>query len=104
VARWGIGLARETGHVLLDRQAPGEVQQQLREAIEAPGGDRVTDLHVWAIGPRLFAASLCIVSRTPRCADHYRDLIPEELGIVHTTVEVHRHGEEGVVRHGTSSR
>jgi cation diffusion facilitator family transporter len=104
VARWGLGLARETGHVLLDHQASGDVRQRLREAIEAPEGDRVTDLHVWAIGPRRFAASLCVVSRTPRCPDHYRGLIPERLGIVHATVEVHRSGEGGATEHATRPR
>jgi cation diffusion facilitator family transporter len=104
VARWGFGLARETGHVLLDHQASGDVPRRLREAIEAPEGDRVTDLHVWAIGPRRFAASLCVVSRAPKCPDHYRGLIPEKLGIVHTTVEVHQSGEGGVKEHATRPR
>jgi cation diffusion facilitator family transporter len=103
VARWGVSLARETGHVLLDHQASDEVQERLRQAIEAPEGDRVTDLHVWAIGPRLFAASLCVVSRVPRCPDHYRGLIPAALGIVHATVEVHQSGG-GVTDHVTRPR
>ena len=89
VARWSWGLLRNTSHVLLDKQAPEAVRNAVREAIEAHDGDRIADLHVWSIGPDIYAADIALVSDDPQQPDHYKGLIPEELGIVHVTVEVH---------------
>ncbi len=90
VARWSWGLLRETARVLLDRQAPAGLLDGVRGAIENGGDDRVADLHVWSIGPGLFAASIIVVSDSPRSPDHYRDLLPRGSGLAHTIVEVHR--------------
>jgi cation diffusion facilitator family transporter len=89
VARWAWDLLRNTSHVLLDKQAPEAVRNAVREAIEAHGGDRVADLHVWSIGPDIYAAGIALVSANPQQPAHYKGLIPQELGIVHVTVEVH---------------
>ena len=90
VARWSYGLLKESGRVLLDRQADQTMTEPLRQAIEGPSDDRVSDLHVWSIGHRIFAAEIRIVSDRPETPDHYRSLIPEHLNIVHASVEVHR--------------
>jgi cation diffusion facilitator family transporter len=89
VARWAWGLVRGTSRVLLDRQAPEETEERVRRAIESRDGDRVVDLHVWSIGPGIFAATICIVSDRPRLPAHYRGRLPADLGLVHTTIEVH---------------
>jgi cation diffusion facilitator family transporter len=89
VARWVWGLLRKTSHVLLDKQASEAIRNAVREAIQAHDGDRIADLHVWSIGPDIYAAEIALVSNNPQQPDHYKGLIPEELGIVHVTVEVH---------------
>jgi cation diffusion facilitator family transporter len=101
VTRWSLGLLRQTGRVLLDVQLPGDATERLRTAIEAPGGDRVADLHLWSIGPGIHAAAIVVVSDEPQSPDHYRGLIPPDLHVVHATVEVQRcrheaEAEEGV--------
>jgi cation diffusion facilitator family transporter len=90
VARWSWGLLRATSHVLLDRQAPAAIRNGVRDAIEADGTDRIADLHVWSIGPDIYAADIALVSNDPQPPDHYKRLLPGSLGIVHVTVEVHR--------------
>jgi cation diffusion facilitator family transporter len=92
VARWSYSLIRETAGVLLDRQADGQLADMLREAIEAGGPDRVTDLHYWTIGHDIYAAELVIVSSDPSPPGHYRSLIPDHLNVVHVTIEVHELG------------
>jgi len=92
VARWSYTLIRETASVLLDRQADGEMAEALRDAIEAGGPDRVTDLHYWTIGHDIYAAELVIVSSNPSTPAHYRSLIPDRLKVVHVTIEVHELG------------
>jgi cation diffusion facilitator family transporter len=89
VARWSLGLLRETSGVLLDRQGSPEVCQKIQAAIEAVGDNRVSDLHLWHIGPGIFAATISIVTQDPRSPDHYKAMIPENLGIVHSTIEIH---------------
>ena len=112
VARWSMGLLHSTGVVLLDRQGgygyarsdvhaavsllldrqgPDDLRDMIRHRIEseAGGGNRVVDLHLWAIGPRLYSAIIAVVAEEPRDPDHYKRLIPEGIGIVHVIVEVH---------------
>jgi cation diffusion facilitator family transporter len=92
VARWSIGLIRDSSQVLLDRQASAEQLDRLRAAIETASGTRVTDLHLWSIGHGIYAAEIAVVSDRPRMPDDYKGLIPPELGVVHATVEVQHCG------------
>jgi cation diffusion facilitator family transporter len=89
VARWAWGLLRETGGILLDRQAPEHVREAVRAAIEGEADNRLADLHVWAIGPDLYAAELSIVTHEPRDPKDYKALLPAGLRVMHVTVEVH---------------
>lgn len=90
VARWSVGLLRETSLLLLDQQAPVNVREEIREAIESQDDNRISDLHLWAIGPDIFAAVISIISASPKQPDEYKGLIPDHLGLVHATVEVHQ--------------
>jgi cation diffusion facilitator family transporter len=96
VTRWSWGLLRDTGRLLLDHQAPEPVLRAVREAIEGVADNRLYDLHVWSVAPGAYAAALGVVTHAPREPDHYRALIPADLGIVHATVEVQRCGEAPV--------
>ena len=90
VARWSLGLIRDTSGILLDHQAPAAILERVNAAIEGVDGNRITDLHVWSIGPGIFSATITIVSNAPKPPEYYKVLIPDDLGIVHSTVEVHR--------------
>ena len=90
VARWSFGLLRETGRVLLDQQANDKIIHQLIDAIEKPGTDRVSDVHVWSIGHGVYSAAIAIVSDAPKPPGHYRTLLPMQINIVHTTIEIHQ--------------
>ena len=89
VARWSIGLLRATSAVLLDRSASEPVRDEIRASLEAADGNRVVDLHVWCIGPNLYSVVAVVVAPVPRAPQHYKSLLPTDLGIVHATVEVH---------------
>ncbi len=90
VARWSMGLIRDTSGVLLDHQAPAAMLEQTRVAIEDVDDNRIADLHIWSIGPGIYSATMAVVSDTPKPPEYYKSLIPKGLGIVHTIVEVHR--------------
>lgn len=87
---WAIGLLRDSSHMLLDRSAPDTVSQSLRQAIEGDADNRLADMHVWSIGPGIFAAALSVVTHHPQEPDYYKSLVPDELAIRHITVEVNR--------------
>ena len=89
VTRWSWGLLRSSARVLLDMQAPGEVVEAIRNAIESEGDNRVSDLHVWSVGPGIHAAEIAIVSSRPLDPDSYYNLLPKDLGLVHVTFEAH---------------
>ena len=89
IARWSWSLIRSTAGVLLDRQASVQLQQALAEHVLDGSSDQVADLHVWSIGPGIYAAEIAIVSTAPEPAHVYRQRIPSRLGIQHVSIEVH---------------
>lgn len=92
VARWSWGLLRMSAKVLLDWQAETPMTERLRAALLVDDTDRIADLHVWAIGQGQHAAEVTIVTDYAHGPAYYKALLPEDLGIVHLTVEVHRCG------------
>ncbi|HKK23466.1 MAG TPA: CDF family Co(II)/Ni(II) efflux transporter DmeF [Pseudohaliea sp.] len=90
VARWSLGLLRDSSHTLLDRQAPAALCEQLRRAVEGQGHDRVADLHLWSIGPGLHAAELAVVTHDELTPGEVKARLPAALRVVHATVEIHR--------------
>ncbi len=92
VARWSWGLLRVSAKVLLDWQAEDSVIDRLHESLLVDGSDRIADLHVWTIGQGEHAAEVTMVTDHLRDPTHYKALIPDDLGIVHVTIEVHRCG------------
>lgn len=90
VTRWSLRLLRDTSGILLDHQAPSKIEQIIRDAIEERDDNRIADLHIWSIGPTIFASSISIVTDRPQAPEYYKHLIPSGIGLVHTTVEVNR--------------
>jgi cation diffusion facilitator family transporter len=90
VARWSIGLLRDTSRVLLDKQGPETMQQVITESIEANGDSKVSDLHLHAIGPNTYSLVVAVVASDPLSPSAYKDCIPNDLGLAHINVEVHQ--------------
>lgn len=97
VSRWSVGLLRATSSVLLDNQASTKIQRRIQECIE-DDDNRVADLHIWAIGPSIYAAIISVVSGDPKSPEDYKELIPRDLGLAHVTVEVHDGTQEDSTR------
>ncbi|MGE5503943.1 MAG: CDF family Co(II)/Ni(II) efflux transporter DmeF [Actinomycetota bacterium] len=88
IANWSAGLVGRTGAVLLDKSSDDALEAEVRTAIET-GGDRVSDLHLWQVGPGHWAAIVSVVSRTPQPPQHYRGRLAEVHELSHVTIEVH---------------
>jgi len=89
VARWSAGLLRTTAEVLLDHQGPEEKCREIKQSLEADGLTRVTDLHLWCIGPGIYSLIASVSSVRPRQPGDYHRRLPVGLGIVHASFEVH---------------
>ncbi|NPV22558.1 CDF family Co(II)/Ni(II) efflux transporter DmeF [Bradyrhizobium aeschynomenes] len=90
IASWAYGLIRDAGAVLLDANADRRLEATIRARLEA-GGDRVTDLHLWQVGPGHRAVVVSIVSHAPLAPAMYKQRLRDLHGLSHVTVEV-EHG------------
>ncbi len=86
VTRWSWQLLRETSKVLLDEQDQ-DMEEAVKQAVEG-GETKVSDLHVWAIGPDIHAAIVSVVSHQPESPSAYKERIQARCqSLVHVTVE-----------------
>ena len=90
IAQWSYGLMKSSGRVLLDAMEENEdLPGEIRQAIET-GGDRITDLHVWQVGPGHYAAIVALVSADPQAPEVYKAKLEAIGELSHVTVEVSR--------------
>ena len=88
IAQWAWGLMKTSGAVLLDVVPEREdLPEEIRAVIET-GGERITDLHVWQVGPGHHAAIVALVTREPRAPSFYKGKLERLTGLSHVTVEV----------------
>jgi len=87
IAAWSYGLVRDTGAILLDMNPDKQMARRVKEAVEVDG-DRVTDLHLWRLGPGHLGAIVSIVTNSQRGPDHYRRLLDRYRTLSHLTIEV----------------
>jgi cation diffusion facilitator family transporter len=89
VIKWSMGLILGTTKVLLDHQIPADIQKRIIEILESYKDTKVSDLHIWSIGPGIYSSEIGIVTKYPESPNKYKNLIPTDTGVVHTTIEVH---------------
>jgi cation diffusion facilitator family transporter len=88
IAHWSWGLIRDAGSVLLDAVPQGkELRDEIHEVIEQDG-DRITDLHVWQLGPGHFAAIVALTATQPKDPSHYRERLAKVHELSHVTIEI----------------
>ena len=87
IASWAYGLVCDTGRILLDMNPDRVLTERLRQEIETDG-DRLTDLHVWRLGPGHLGAVLSVVTGTNRGPEDYRQRLRHFAALSHVTVEV----------------
>jgi cation diffusion facilitator family transporter len=96
IASWSIGLIRSAGMMLLDMVPDATLPSQVKEKLEADG-DRVSDLHIWRVGPGHSALVVSVVSDQPQDPAAYKARLKGLRGLSHVTVEVNACKEHGPV-------
>ncbi|WP_268797913.1 CDF family Co(II)/Ni(II) efflux transporter DmeF [Pseudomonas huanghezhanensis] len=86
IARWAWSLMRDTSGVLLD-QTDNHLAQEIREILESSGDVRITDLHVWRVGPEARAAIVSVMGDATVDADSIRQRLSPVHEVTHLTVE-----------------
>jgi cation diffusion facilitator family transporter len=87
IASWAFGLIRDSGAVLLDVSVDKNLEAVIRDRLETRG-DRVTDLHLWQVGPGHRAAVISVVSDHPLPSATYKRRLGGLRGLSHVTIEV----------------
>ncbi|WLI10250.1 MULTISPECIES: CDF family Co(II)/Ni(II) efflux transporter DmeF [Pseudomonas] len=89
IARWAYGLMRDSAAVLLDT-TDEHVATEIRELLESADDVRISDLHVWQVGPQARAAIVSVVAVAGVSADAIRERLAPIHELSHLTIE-HRH-------------
>jgi cation diffusion facilitator family transporter len=88
ILSWSIGLLRSSGTVLLDMVPDRHLAGRIRKRLEVDG-DRVSDLHLWRLGPGHVGLIAAVVSDRPQAPTFYKSRLAGIAGLSHVTVEVH---------------
>lgn len=99
IVAWSWSLVRSAGSVLLDMVPNEHLAGEVRERLEI-GDDRVTDLHLWRLGPDHMGLIAVLVADDPQPAEIYKARLRDVPSLAHVTVEVQacpRHSAAGRV-------
>lgn len=86
IARWSWTLMRDTASVLLDA-TDDHVADEVRALVEGPGDARISDLHVWRVGPDAHAAIVSVATRSGVTTNMIRDRLKPVHELRHLTIE-----------------
>jgi cation diffusion facilitator family transporter len=87
IASWAYGLIKSAGAVLIDVVPDSNVAEGIRSRLEVDG-DRISDLHLWQVGPGHYSAIVTIVTDHPQPPASYKASLGELKQLSHVTVEV----------------
>lgn len=87
ILNWSWNLLRDAGGVLLDT-CPVPIARNIAERLEGAAGDRISDLHLWRVGPGHHAAVVSLVSDRPQPPAAYKARLADIAGLSHVTIEV----------------
>lgn len=89
ILSWSWTLVRSSGAVLLDACPDPRLSRDIAARLEHDG-DRLSDLHLWRLGPGHLGAIISLVSDHPHDPEHYKQRLADVPGLSHVTVEVER--------------
>lgn len=87
IAKWAVALMRDSAAVLLD-VTDTHVADEIRERLESSDDVRISDLHVWQVGPQARAAIVSVVAAANVSADTIRERLAPVHELSHLTVEL----------------
>jgi len=89
ILSWSWTLVRSAGAILLDACPDPALSRKITTLLEQ-GSDRVSDLHLWRLGPGHLGAVISLVSDEPKAPAAYKKRLAGLSGLSHVTIEVER--------------
>jgi len=87
IAKWAYNLMRDSAAVLLDT-TDEPVAAEIRELLETSDDVRLSDLHVWQVGPQARAAIVSVVAAAGVTAEAIRERLAPVHELSHLTIEL----------------
>jgi cation diffusion facilitator family transporter len=87
ILSWSWTLVRSAGAVLLDACPDPALARKICLRLEQ-GSDRVSDLHLWRLGPGHLAAVISLITHHPRSPEQYKKRLSGLADLSHVTIEV----------------
>ena len=88
ILSWSIGMIRSSGTVLLDMEPDRRLAGTIRKRLEVED-DRLSDLHLWRLGPGHTGVIASVVSDRLQQPSAYKTPLQGIAELSHVTVEVH---------------
>lgn len=88
ITRWSYGLLQDTSFILLDHSMEDEDIIQIKKILESNSDNKISDVHIWRVGPDHYAAVISIVTHYPKPPEHYKHLLKNLKKLSHLTIEV----------------
>ena len=92
ISVWAFSLIRSASAVLLDAVPSKARAALIRQRLER-ADDRVTDFHLWRLGPGHLGVLAVVVSRNPRAPEHYKARLAGIGGLSHVHIEVNPYSD-----------
>ena len=67
-----------------------EAIAEIKSIIESDSDNRISDIHVWRVGPHHLSAIISIVTHFPKSPEYHKTLLSAYDEINHVTVEVNK--------------
>jgi len=87
IMSWSWSLVRSAGAVLLDVSPDPSLPAKIAARLERDG-DRISDLHLWRLGPGHIGGIISLVSDHPESPGSYKKRLADVPGLSHLTIEV----------------
>jgi cation diffusion facilitator family transporter len=88
ISRWSYGLLTDTSAILLDKNVDQEYIKEIQRKIESDADNRVSDIHLWKVGPVDYAAIISLVTHYPQRVEYYKNLLRNFKELSHLTIEI----------------
>jgi cation diffusion facilitator family transporter len=87
ILSWSWSLVRSAGAVLLDVSPDASLPAKIAARLET-NGDRISDLHLWRLGPGHIGAIISLVSDHPQSPGSYKRRLSDLPDLSHLTIEI----------------
>jgi cation diffusion facilitator family transporter len=88
IAAWSLSLIRSSSAVLLDMIPDSHLYSLVRQRLEIQG-DKVSDLHLWQVGPGHTALIATVITDRPQSTEAYKARLEGVPSLSHLTFEIH---------------